>query len=155
MKLQLVVQWEISTCFKFVHCVRSLSLYMCQLRVANTFKCVIALSRRWLHLIDAFSVNVRWWLRILCNIYMLCFRKALCAIYRWYHGLPFPQGPLLLTWINFYPSMDTCTTSTVKCVMKLLINSQTIMVAHLEVCEWIHDFMPYVITDVITYPCWD
>ena len=41
----------------------------------------------------------------------------------------------------------------VKCGMKLLIHSQTSTVV--EVWEWIRNFIPHFIGDVITYPCND
>ena len=40
-------------------------------------------------------------------------------------------GPLLLTWLNFNPSM----------------------MAAIEVCDWIDKFMPWFIMDMNTYPC--
>ena len=39
--------------------------------------------------------------------------------------------------------------------MKLLIHSQTSMAAPLKFWEWISNFMPHFIADVITYPCHD
>ena len=43
---------------------------------------------------------------------------------------------------------------TVKCGIKLLINSQT-SVATYKDCKWINNFIPHFRMDVITYPCCD
>ena len=52
------------------------------------------------------------------------------------------QGPLLLTWINFNPSMDEyIIISIIKRGMKHLIQSQTSMV-QMEKMEWIRNYIP-------------
>ena len=43
--------------------------------------------------------------------------------------LNYPQLPLLLTWLNFNPNMVPVITCHVKCHMKLLIHSQTLIVS--------------------------
>ena len=40
-------------------------------------------------------------------------------------------------------------------LVKLLIHSQTSTAAAVEVWEWISNFIPYFMMDVLTYPGWD
>ena len=60
-------------------------------------------------------------------------------------------GPLLQTWFSFNPCMDEVIWCPVKFGMKLHIHSQTSMV---EVWEWICNFIPYSIMNIITYHHW-
>ena len=59
------------------------------------------------------------------------------------------QGPLLLRWIDFHPSMD-----------KWLRAQLSVRWIHLtipctvEVWKWMNNFTPQFMIDVITYPCW-
>ena len=88
-----------------------------------------------------YPVHVKWCILEPLPWYLVSF----IATYQWPH---------LLTWFNFNPSMDKFVTCPVKCEMKLLIISQTLTV-HVEVWEWISNFISHFIKDVITYPCWN
>ena len=63
-----------------------------------------------------------------------------------YQGKTKIQNP----WLTRGPFYWYGLTCRVKCGMKLLIHSQTSMVALLR--EWISNFIPHIIMDVITYP---
>ena len=67
-------------------------------------------------------------------------------------------GPLLLTWINFNPSMDKCIP------MKFLFFEVWDVITYpfpnfngatVEVWEWIINFTTHFTGHVISYPCWD
>ena len=60
--------------------------------------------------------------------------------------------PLLLTWINFNPSMDK-NHKLSKVWDEIIYPFLNINICIVE--GWISDFIPYFIMDVITYPCWD
>ena len=63
-------------------------------------------------------------------------------------------GPLLLTWINFNPSMDKYL-HTQKNVGEITYPFLNFNGATVDVQEWISKFIPHFMMDVITYPCWD
>ena len=64
------------------------------------------------------------------------------------------QGPLLLAWFNFNPSMDKwlCPLQSVGWNYLSLPNFNGTTV---EVWKWISNFIPHFIGYVLAYPCWD
>ena len=63
-------------------------------------------------------------------------------------------GPLLLTWIDFNPSMDKVITCLVKCD-EITYPFPNFNGCTVEVWEWISNFITHFMMDVITYSCWD
>ena len=62
------------------------------------------------------------------------------------------QVPILLSWINFNPSMDKWSHTKYNVECNHLFHSQTSKFAPSQVWEWIINFIPHFTVDVITYP---
>ena len=69
-------------------------------------------------------------------------------------GLYYDLGPLLLTWFNFNHNMDKIL-HPLKAWGEITYPFLNFNGCTVEVYEWISNFIPYFIMDVITYPCRD
>ena len=82
--------------------------------------------------------------------------KEYVTVHFYDSALDIDLGPLLLTWINFIPSMDKWFHLFFFKVWDEItypfpnFNSCTV-----EVWEWISNFKPHFTGHVITYPCWE
>ena len=65
------------------------------------------------------------------------------------------QGPILLTQINFNPSMDDLSRAQLSVGWNYLSIPKLQRICIVEVWEWTSNFMTYFIVYVITFPYWD
>ena len=64
------------------------------------------------------------------------------------------QGPFLLTWFTLIPSWMRNHTPN-KVWDDIVHPIPNYIGANVEIWKWLSNFIPHLIMDVITYPCWD
>ena len=132
-------------CMGYMYCRNDFQLHLCSFWLVWVFSWYMEkLNKPWI----VYAWNVWLLFSSACNIKNFGISK---------HGSPVDQctllRPLLLTWIDFYLSMDNKSyAQLVEVWYEWIFLIPKFTVCNVEFWEWIYNFIPRSIMDVITYP---